>query len=184
MPLLEASPGRFLPNPAPSCWYLRGGSDARSRQPASTRRGRCNGCSSSNTASSPISAPRISGSASSRAAASCSTDADERVDGARLPGAFGVMEKHLAIQRFLRRRPLHHRRHRALRLHAHRQRVRLRPHRLSRRSALGSSASPRPGHIAHEVAPDGDGGAVLDSMVQGARSRYFGVMAGLVGPAR
>ena len=32
--------------------------------------------------------------------------------------AFGVMEKHLATQRLLRRRPLHHRGHRALRLHA------------------------------------------------------------------
>ena len=42
-----------------------------------------------------------------------------------------------------RRRPLHDRRHRAVRLHARRARGRLRPRRATRRSAPGSSASPR-----------------------------------------
>ena len=41
--------------------------------------------------------------------------------------ALGVMEKHLATARLLRRRSLHHRRHRALRLYPRRASVRLRP---------------------------------------------------------
>ena len=45
--------------------------------------------------------------------------------------ALGVMEAHLARQPLLRRRPLHHRRHRALRLHPCRRAVRLRPRALS-----------------------------------------------------
>ena len=45
--------------------------------------------------------------------------------------ALGVMEKHLAQASLFRRRPLHHRRHRALRLYPRRARVRLRPRALS-----------------------------------------------------
>ena len=45
--------------------------------------------------------------------------------------ALGVMEKHLARQSLLRRRPLHHRGHRALRLHSRCARMRLRAQQLS-----------------------------------------------------
>jgi hypothetical protein len=67
--------------------------------------------------------------------------------------ALGVMEKHLALQRLLRRRPLHHRRHRALRLHPRGASVRLRPWRVSGDPRLARSASPR-------ARPCADGGAL------------------------
>ena len=45
--------------------------------------------------------------------------------------ALGVMEKHLALHDFFCRRALHHRRHRALRLHPRRASMRLRSHAIS-----------------------------------------------------
>ena len=50
--------------------------------------------------------------------------------------ALGVMETHLARYRLFRRQPLHHRRHRALRLYPRRRPMRLRPRPLSGHSRL------------------------------------------------
>ena len=55
--------------------------------------------------------------------------------------ALGVMEMHLGKHRYLRRRPLHHRRHRALRLHPPGGSVRFRAASAFRRSAPGSPGS-------------------------------------------
>ena len=78
--------------------------------------------------------------------------------------ALGVMEKHLAKQRFLRRRPLLHRRHRALRLHPPRAPVRFR----SRRSfpavrAWLDRVADQPNHVAMDWQPTaGDGRRAIE----------------------
>ena len=87
--------------------------------------------------------------------------------------AFGVMEKHLAAQRFLRGRPLHHRRHRALRLHARRARVRFRARCISRDPRL---AQPH----RRSARPRADGLASGRTDRGGGRMSYSGVAAGKV----
>ena len=72
VPLLEVAPGRYLAESNAILWYIAGGS-ALAPRTASTAPTRCSGCSSSSTASSPISARPISGSRWSRAAAICSS---------------------------------------------------------------------------------------------------------------
>jgi hypothetical protein len=63
VPVLEVAPGRYLSSPMRSSGTSRAARRSR-RTTASTEPPRCNGCSSSRTASSPISAPRSSGSPS------------------------------------------------------------------------------------------------------------------------
>ncbi len=94
----KSRPAASSPNPTPSCGTSPA---ARRSRPttASTAPKRCNGCSSSSTASSPISARRISGSRWSRAGASLQRHAleDWMEEGYR---ALGVMEKHLTLNDF------------------------------------------------------------------------------------
>ena len=65
-----------------------------------------------------------------------------------------VMEKHLEHARLLRGGPLHHRRHRAIRLYAHRARMRLRSHRISRAPRWLKRIAAQPGHIAMDWQPE------------------------------
>ena len=66
--------------------------------------------------------------------------------------ALGVMEKHLATRRFFCRRPLFHRRHRALRLHPPGAPVRLRSRALSGGARLARPRR-RPAHVAMDWQP-------------------------------
>ena len=68
--------------------------------------------------------------------------------------ALAVMDEHLKVAGVLRRRALHDRRHRAVRLHARRARRRPRPRRRTRTCARGSDASrAQPGHVGIYAAP-------------------------------
>ena len=78
--------------------------------------------------------------------------------------ALGVMENASRQAPLFRRRALHHRRHRALRLHASRAPVRLRPRALSRRSARWlDRVAAEPGHVAMDWQPAAAGGGGIDA---------------------
>ena len=93
VPLLEVAPGRYLAESNAILWYIAGGTPLRPRT-ASIAPRRCNGCSSSSTASSPISAPPISGWRWSRAGANCSSTRS-RTGWRKAIARCGVMENHL-----------------------------------------------------------------------------------------
>ena len=61
VPLLEVAPGRYLAESNAILWYIAGDTPLVAGRPRSSAPRRCNGCSSSSTAWSPISAPPISG---------------------------------------------------------------------------------------------------------------------------
>ena len=81
--------------------------------------------------------------------------------------ALGVMEKHLATPALLRRRPLFHRRHRALRLHAPGASVRLRSRRVPGGARLADARRGGAGPRHHGLAA-GDGRGASRSL-----ARYF-----------
>ena len=117
------------------------GHDARAGRPAGARRRRCNGCSSSSTATSPTSRRCASGSTSSPKL----TPLQEM----ELPGrmekgyaALGVMEQHLARHHYFVGEPLRSRRHRALCLHPRRAARAGSTSTTIRRSTPGWRASP------------------------------------------
>ena len=68
--------------------------------------------------------------------------------------ALGVMEKHLGAASLLRRRALHRRRHRALRLYPRRASVRLRPRALPAVRTWLDRVAAVPGHVTMDWQPE------------------------------
>ena len=139
VPVLEVAPGRYLPESNAILWYIAGGTPLAPEDRIDRTTALQWMFFEQNSLEPYLGAAFFwltTGQGRARIA-------DARARGLDGEGLSGVRRDGEASrgERFLRRRPLHDRRHRALRLHPLCARVRFRSRTISRRSAPGSTAS-------------------------------------------